>query len=159
MTIKSVHFWLLLAAAWGFSAGCARFESMGGSMQERMSSTPPRARVVEGEFRQVYEAARLAMLKLGYEFSGGGPAQGRLEGQSRIGGGDDFRSSRQRTISVHLQPAGSRTVEVQVLLTEIIEESFSRAANPATATPVRDPTGYDVFFDELERQLHGRKGE
>ncbi len=147
----------LLAAAWSLVAGCASVESMRSSMKDRISGAPPKIRVVEGDPRQVYEAARLTMGKLGYQVTAGGPAQGRLEGLSRIDGGDDFKSSRQRAISVHLQPEDGGTVAVQVRLSEIVEDSFSRLANPATETPLRDSAGYDAFFEELARQLQGLK--
>lgn len=150
---------LLLAATCSLVAGCASVESVRNTMRERISGAPPKVRVVEGDPRQVYEAARLTTERLGYEVTTGGPAQGRLEGLSRIGGGDDFKSSRQRAISVHLQPGDGGTVAVQVRLTEIVEDSFSRLDNPATETVLRDPAGYDAFFDELARQLQGLKGK
>lgn len=149
----------LLAAACSLVAGCASVESVRSSMKDRISGGPPKVRVVEGEARQVYEAARLTMEKLGYQLTTGGPAQGRLDGLSRIGGGDDFKSSRQRAISVHLQPDEGGTVEVRVRLSEIVEDSFSRLANSATETPLRDSAGYDAFFEELARQLQGLKGK
>jgi hypothetical protein len=44
-------------------------------------------------------------------------------------------------------------VELQVKMTELIEEDSSRSALPATETPVRDPAAYEVFFNEVERRL------
>ena len=149
----------LLAVAWSLVAGCASIESVRSTVKERIEGVPPKVRIVQGEQRQVYEAARLAIDKLGYQQVGGGPAQGRLEGLSRIGGGDDFRSSRQRSISIRLLPREGGNVEVQVLLQEIIEDNFNKLANSATETPLRDSAGYDAFFEELERQLQGMKGK
>lgn len=149
----------LLAAAWSLVAGCASVESMRSSMKDRISGAPPKMRVVEGDPRQVYEAARLTMEKLGYELTTGGPAQGKLEGLSRIGGGGDFKSSRQRAISVHLQPENGGTVAVEIRLSEIVEDSFNGLANSATETPLRDSAGYDAFFEELARQMQGLKGK
>ena len=150
---------LLLAATCSLVAGCASVETMRNAVKERIVGAPPKMRVVEGDPRQVYEAARLTIEKLGYQVTTGGPAQGRLEGLSRIGGGDDFKSSRQRAISVHLQPEEGGSVVVQVRLSEIVEDSFNRLANPATETPRRDSAGYDAFFEELARQLQGPKGK
>ena len=149
----------LLVVTWGLGGGCASIESVRSTMRDRIAGVPPKIRNVEGDPRMVYEAARLTMEKLGYQQVSGGPAQGRLEGLSRIGGGDDFRSSRQRSISIHLLPREGGNVEVQVLLQEIIEDNFNKLANPATETPLRDSAGYDAFFEELERQLQGRKGK
>ena len=63
------------------------------------------------------------------------------------------------SISIHLQPRDDGNIEVQVQLEEIVEDSYNKLANPATATPLRDPAGYDAFFDEMERQLQGLKGK
>jgi hypothetical protein len=149
----------LLVVAWGLGGGCASIESVRSKVEERIEGVPPKVRIVQGEPRQVYEAARLTIDKLGYQQTSGGPAQGRLEGLSHIGGGDDFRSSRQRSISIHLLPRGDGNVEVQVRLQEIVEDSYNKLANPATETPLRDSAGYGAFFDEMERQLQGLKGK
>jgi hypothetical protein len=159
MRKKTIGRLSLLFAMWGLVAGCASIESVRSTVQERIEGVPPKVRLVKGEQRQVYEAARLAMDKLGYRQTSGGPAQGRLEGLSHIGAGDNFRSSRQRSISVHLLPRDGGDIEVQVQLQEIIEDSYNKLANPATETPLRDSAGYDAFFEELERQLQGQKGK
>jgi len=159
MRRKTIGPLFLLIVAWSLVAGCASIESVRSTVQERIEGVPPKVRLVQGEQHQVYEAARRAMDKLGYEQTSGGPAQGRLEGLSHIGAGDNFRSSRQRSISVHLLPREGGAIEVQVQLKEIIEDSYDKLANPATETPLRDSAGYDAFFEELERQLQGGKGK
>ena len=144
---------LLLAAVCGLLAGCESVESVRSTMRDRFSGVSPKVRTVAGNPRLVYEAARQTMERLGYEFTGGGPAQGRLEGLSRVGGGDGIRSSRQRSISIHLQGLDDNKVEVQVQMTEIVEEDFNRSTRPATETPLRDSPAFDIFFNELERNL------
>jgi len=149
----------LLVVAWSLGGGCASIESMRSAVKYRIAGEPPKIRSVAGDPYKVYEAARLALEKLGYQQVSGGPAQGRLEGLSRIGGGDDFRSSRQRSISIHLLPREGGNVEVQVQLEEIVEDSYNKLSNPATETPLRDSAGYDAFFEELARQLQGMQGK
>jgi len=127
-------------------------ESVRGTVRDRFSGVPPKVRTVDGNSRRVYEAARQAMERLGYQFTNGGPAQGRLEGLSRIGEGDDFRSSRQRSISINLEDLDGGKVEVQVQITEIIEEDFDRSAMPPTETPLLDSP---AFFAQ-GRQFSGR---
>ena len=159
MNLKTLRSFILLAAAWGFLSGCDSLESVRDTVKDRVAGVPPKVRVVDGESRGTYEAARLAMEKLGYRFAGGGPAQGRLEGLTRIDGGRDFGSSRQRSITIHLEPLDGGKIEVQVLLTEIVDEGSERAAGGPTETPLRESSGYDIFFAELERQLQGGKGK
>jgi hypothetical protein len=133
--------------------GCTSMDSVESKMKDRMVTVPPRVRVVSGDVKQVYEAARQAMEHADYHFTEGGPAQGRLEGLSRIEGGSGFDSSMQRSIAIHLEPLDGGRVEIQLKLTEIIEEDSGRSASPATETPVRDPAAYDAFFEEVERRL------
>jgi hypothetical protein len=159
MNLKTTRSFILLAAVGGFLGGCTSIESMRDTVRDRVVGVPPKIRVIEGESRQSYEAARLAMEKLGYHFASGGPAQGRLEGLTQIGGGRDFGSSRQRSISIHLEPLDGGRIEVQVLLTEIVEEDSDRVSGAPVATPLRESAGYDTYFAELERQLQTSKGK
>jgi hypothetical protein len=145
--------WILLAVLVALGGGCTSMESVRSTVNDRVGGVPPRVRTVNGGLPRVYEAARQAMERLGYHFTGGGPAQGRLEGFSRIEGDDNFRSSRQRGISIRLAGLEGDRVELQVKMTELIEEDSSRSAMPAIETPVRDPAAYEVFFNEVERRL------
>lgn len=147
---------LVLAAGWGLLAGC---ESVRDSVRERFTSMPPQMRVVPGDAKQVFAAARLAMARFGYSMVRGGPAQGEIEGVTRIGGGEDFRSSQQREITIQLEALGNGSAEVRVLIKEIVEDQFSKVSNPATETSVRDVSVYDAFFEELQRQLQGVAGK
>lgn len=159
MTTKSLSPILPLVAAWVLWAGCESLHSVRESVRERIVGVPPHVRVVQGDEKQVYTAARLAMTNLGYEMTRGGPAQGELEGLSRIGGGDDFRSARQREITINLQPGADGNIEVRVWLKEIVESDFNRTSNPATETPLRDEAAFDTFFDTLQVQLQGLAGK
>ena len=146
---------LLLVATGALLAGCESLHSMRESVKDRIVGAPPHVRVVNGDEKQVFTAAKLAMAKLGYDFVRGGPAQGLLEGLSRIDSGATIRSSRQRSITINLQPGTEGTVEVQVWIKEIEESDFDRASNPATEVPLRDSAAFDVFFDTLQQFLQG----
>lgn len=152
MKVSVARTLILMAVVAGMPAGC---DSVRESMRERFTPMQPKVRIVQGDSKQVFTAARAAMGRLGFEMVRGGPAQGELEGLTPIGGGNDLQSSRQRDMTVHLTALGDGRVEVRVLIQEIEEDRYSRLSNPATSTPVRDPTVYDTFFDELERQLQG----
>lgn len=159
MTLKPLYCLVLIAAVGGFLGGCESFESAGGTLRDRMTGVPPKVRVFAGEPRQVYAAARRAMELQEYRYLSGGPAQGRLEGITRIGLGRDFGSSRQRSISIQLEPLDGGQTQVSVLLTEIAQDSADGAAGGPTETPLRDSSSYEVFFAELQRQLQSGKVE
>jgi len=150
---------LLLVATGALLAGCESFHSVRDSVRERIVGAPPHVRVVNGDEKQVFAAAKLAMAKLGYEFVRGGPAQGLLEGLSRIDSGATIRSSRQRSITINLQPGTEGTVEVQVWIKEIEQSDFDRASNPASEVPLRDSAAFDVFFDALQQAMQGAAGK
>jgi hypothetical protein len=128
-------------------------DSVRSKVKDRIVGVPPRVKTVDGTTEQVFRAARQAMEKFGYRFTDGGPAQGRLEGFSRVQGGDDFSSARQRAIKIQLESLDGGQVEIQVRMTEINEEDSSHSSIPATETPVRDSSLYDAFFQEIEQQL------
>jgi hypothetical protein len=153
--MKTTARWPLLlgAAIASLLAGCASIHSVRESVRERFVGTPPRVRTVQGDEKQVFAAARRALAKLGFQFERGGPAQGELEAISGIGTGDDFHSSRQRTITIHLLPGAEGHVEVEVWMKEIVESDFDRATSPATEAPLRDPAAFDAFFDALQEEL------
>lgn len=155
MVLKNIALHILLAASLGFLAGCESFDSMRESVKDRFAPVVPVTRVFTGTPREVYEAARIAMVALGYEVVRGGAAQGRLEGVSRIGSAGEFGSSRQREISIRLQSMEGGKVEIAVELKEAVEESFNKLSSSATETPVRDPASFEAFFGELARRLPG----
>jgi hypothetical protein len=159
MNMTKPRLFVLVVAISALLAGCESIHSMRESVRQRIVGVPPHVRVVPGNEKQVFAAARLAMAKLGYQTVRGGPAQGELEGLTRIGGGDDFRSSRQREITINLLPGEAGVIEVRVWLKEIVENDFDRAANPATEMPVRDAAAYDAFFDELQLQVQSLAGK
>ena len=113
----------------------------------------PRSQVFQGEQKAVYAAVRTAAEGLGYKFVSGGPAEGRLEARSGIGGGDDPGSARQISMKVELSPAAESGTEVEVSLVEIIEENPANQPGMATQTPLRDTPLYDVFFHSVQTAL------
>jgi len=144
---------IVLAVAGIVLAGCTQFESV----KDRFTPAPPQSRVVRGEPRQVYDAARLAMEKIGYQFANGGPAQGRLEGISAIARGGSFGAAEQRSITISLRPAEAGQVEVRVLIKETIERDSDRSTAMATEESLRDPAPYERFFGLLEQLLKSGK--
>ena len=159
MNITKPRLFVLVVAISAILAGCESIHSMRESVRERIVGVPPHVRVVQGDEKQVFAAARLAMAKLGYQMVRGGPAQGELEGLTRVGAGEDFHSSRQREITINLLPGEAGTIEVRVWLKEIQENDYGRVSNPASEMPVRNAAAYDAFFEELQRQVQGLAGK
>jgi hypothetical protein len=113
----------------------------------------PRTRTYPADQRAVYEAAKAAAGAMEFRFVRGGPAQGELEALGAISPGDEPGSSRQISMKVHLTPAAESGTDVEVSLTETIEEASASEKGLATETPLRDTPLYEVFFRNLQTAL------
>jgi hypothetical protein len=78
---------------------------------------------------------------------------GELEALGAISAGDEPGSSRQISMKVHLTPAAESGTDVEVSLTETIEEASASEKGLATETPLRDTPLYEVFFRNLQTAL------
>jgi len=153
MNLRTFRNALLLLLAGLLLGGCESFESVRENFRDRVTGVPPKTHVVAGEAATVFQAARAVMERSGYAFSGGGAAQGRLEGLTRIDRGGEFGASRQRSISIHLVPAEPGKIEVQVLITEIVEEASGHGGGATDQRELRDSAEYGSFFADLEHEL------
>jgi hypothetical protein len=131
-------------------AGC---ESMPGKGGGRPGPPPDRARIFQGDPRAVYDAAKVALGQMDFKVTGGGPAQGRIEGVSKLSTGDSLRSTRQISISVRILEVAGGSCEVSVVLKEVIEADTYERQGFATESPLRDTPYYDVFFNNLGQAL------
>ena len=113
----------------------------------------PRTRIFQADLRAAYEAARSAADQMGYRYVRGGPAEGRLEELSAISAGDEPGSSRQISMSVHLDPADEGGTAVTVAFGEILETDSASVPGFATQTPLRGTPQYEVFFRDLQNAL------
>ena len=130
-------------------AGCTQIESV----KDRFTPAQPQSRVVQGEARVVYDAARQTMEKMGYRLTGGGPAQGSLEGVTDIARGGSFGAAQQRSIEIRLEPAEAGATEIRVLIRETVEREGEGLSGTATDQALRDPAAYERFFQILNSLL------
>jgi hypothetical protein len=113
----------------------------------------PRTRVVQGDQKAVYEAARAAADSMGYHYIKGGPAQGELVEMTGISTGDETGSSRQIAMRVRLEPDVEGSTSVSVAFDEILEADSSTQPGIATETPMKDTPLYEVFFRKVQEAL------
>jgi hypothetical protein len=114
----------------------------------------PRTRTFQADQKATYEAVKAAADAMGYRFVRGGPAEGKLEALSGISEGEDPGSSHQISMKVHLSPAAEAGTDVEVSLTEMIEEATTNQPAMATQTPLRDTPLYEVFFRNIQTSLN-----
>jgi hypothetical protein len=113
----------------------------------------PKSRIFQANQKATYEAARKAVDEMEFRFQKGGPAEGKLEALSPIGGGDDIGSARQISMKVTMQPGPESGTEVEVSLTEILVSDATNQQGMATQTPLLDTPLYDVFFKDIQTYL------
>jgi hypothetical protein len=137
----------LLAAALALG-GCA----VADSVRERVAAeSSPHARVFASDPRTTYAAARAALDPMGFTFTRGGPAEGRMEALSAVLPGEAGENARQVSLQAEFHSAEGGT-EVRVTLKEIIEDDAARLGM-ATTTGLRDTPLYEVFFHAIQANL------
>jgi hypothetical protein len=138
---------LLLAGAL-LLGGCA----VADSVRERVAEDhAPHTRIFAAEPRATYAAAHAALEPLGFNFTHGGPAEGRMDALSSVMPGEAGENARQVSLHAEFHSAEGGT-EVKVTLKEIIEDD-SAHLGMATTTGLRDTPLYEVFFHAIQANL------
>ena len=140
---------LVLALAGCGSVG-ADFKT---SVSEKFTGPTYRTKVVTADGRAAYEAAKLAVEKLGFRVTGGGPAQGRIEALNQLSANDSLQGARQLALKVKLSPLTTGGTELAMLITEQVQDDFNKGTGQVTETPLRESAIYEVFFRTVEQTL------
>jgi hypothetical protein len=149
----------LIALVLGLS-GCESLSDATSSVREKLAAREePRTHSYTTPQRATYEAARVAVVEMGFKVTRGGAAQGELDAVSDVSSNDTLRGSRQITLKLRLRPALDGGTDASILLQEIIESDSSGRPGMGTATPLRDTPLYEVFFRTVQQKLDApRKG-
>jgi hypothetical protein len=139
-------------------AGC---EQVPESIRERVpggGAAQPRVQVFQADPKATFAAAKAALDQMGYKFTGGGPAQGRMEAMSEISPGDWPGSSHQFSLHADFRPApdGPGT-QVTVRMTEVIEADSTNHPGQGTENALTDTPLVDVFFHAIQQNLAPQK--
>lgn len=139
-------------------SGCESFSDATSSVREKLSAREqPRTHIYKAPQRATYDAARIAVERVGFRFIRGGAAQGELEAVSGLSSSDTLRGSRQVTLKLRLNATLEGGTEASLLLSEIIESDSSGRAGQGTSTTLRDTPLYEVFFRNVQQALDAPK--
>ncbi len=136
-------------------AGC-------GDVAERVRArlpmeAPPQVQTFAADPRATYAAALAAARQMGFRFTRGGPAQGRLEAISTVAAGEQPGSAHQYSLAARFHPSLDGTgTELSLRITEIVEDDSERRQGEGTETALRDSSLYRTFFRAVA-QLLGTK--
>jgi hypothetical protein len=132
-------------------AGC---EGVPDTMREGLGlEVPPHVRVFPATQKATYTAAKAALGSMGYRFVKGGPAQGLLEAISDVSAGESMTSAHQFKLKATFEPAAEGGTEVNVKMTEVIEDDTEHQLGRATESPLTDTPLYEVFFRGIQQEL------
>jgi hypothetical protein len=144
---------LALALGAALLAGC---DSTDFSQDVKTALGPrekPRSRVFQADERPTYAAVKTAAEEMGYRVVHGGPAEEELEALSPITEGEQPGDSRQISMKVTLSPAAESGTNVEIALTEVIEDRIPNIPGVATQSPLTDTPLYEVFFRNVQQAL------
>jgi hypothetical protein len=147
-----MRFVLTAFAAALLLSGCDSVRSVPQNVREKFTGPTFQKRVVAADQRKTYEAAKASLPKIGFQFTRGGPAQGRLEALNRISSGGPIGGVRQMSLEMNLTPVPEGT-EIALLFSEIREDDFASRPGSASSTPLHDGVVYDSFFRQIEQAL------
>jgi hypothetical protein len=139
-----------LGLGWG---GCESMRGgVAGRIREKFTGPVYETRGFAVTPERAFDAARNAVEQMGFRVTRAGQAQGVIAGLGKIASDNELRGSRQRTISVRLTLERD-TVQIGVLITEIVEDDFGGGPRQATEVPYRESPLYTVFFRNVEQGL------
>ena len=134
-------------------SGCDSLTDTSAMVRGLSSRGQPKTHAFAGDPHAVYTAAKASLDAIDFRYTGGGPAQGRLEALSGLSQGDSARSTRQVALKATFEPSPDGGTEVSLLLSEYNEADSSNHPGMTTETPLTDTPLYEVFFRELQKNL------
>ena len=130
--------------------GC---ESIGEQLQARFTPEPPRLKVFASDYEQVFEATKLVLSEMGYRSIRGRASSRRLSGVSRVNGNDALSGASQISLKVEFIETMPGETEMQVWMTEVVEDQYTQSGGYATQMPIRSDLLYNMLFRGVELLL------
>lgn len=148
--MKTKTFWcLLLGGLWLGLAGC---ESTGG-LGERLRLVEPARRSFESPVAPVFTSARQALQRMGFKITRASASSGRIDAVNAVRADAALRGSSQIDVKIVIESNLADGSEMQVWMTEVVEDRFTQAGGLGTRTPLRASPLYQVLFRETAKGL------
>ena len=130
--------------------GC---ESIGERLQAKFTPEPPRVKVFTSDYEQVFEVTKLVLSEMGYRSIRGRLSSRRLTGVSRMNANDALSGASQISIKVEFLESMPGETEMQVWMTEVVEDQFTQSGGYATQMPIQGNLPYNMLFRGVELML------
>ena len=131
-------------------SGC---ESIGERLQARFTSEPPRVKLLASDYEQVFDATKVVLSEMGYRSIRGRASSRKLSGVSRVNANDELSGASQITVKVEFIETMPGETEMQVWMTEVVEDQFTQSGGYGTQMPVRGDLLYNMLFRGVELML------
>lgn len=136
----------LLAVMIGLS-GC---ESIGERLQARFTPEPPRVELFTSDYEQVFDATKLVLSEMGFRSIRGRASSRKLTGVSRLNANDALSGASQISMKVEFVETMPGETEMQVWITEVVEDQFTQSGGYGTQRPIRGDLLYNMLFRGVE---------
>lgn len=154
MTLRALFPLCLASASLLISPGCESVRSdIREGVREKIAGPQYRERAFGGDARATFDAARRAVIAMGFRVDrAGGAAQGKIVAFGGLQAGQDLAASRQIRLQIDISPYGNES-RVRALFTEVLEDDFARGPGHATENSLKDSPLYEVLFRRIEDGL------
>ena len=131
-------------------AGC---ESIGDRLKSRFTPEPPRVRQFTGDYDQIFEVTKLVLSEMGFRSIRGRAGSKKLTGVSRVNVNDAMSGASQVTVKILFVETMPDETELQVWMTEVVEDEFSQSGGYGTQRPLQGELLYNLLFRGMEQVL------
>ena len=153
MKLRSLLPLSVIGACCFVAVGCEAVRSdIREGVREKVSGPRYRENTFSADSRATYEAARRAVLAMGYRIERAGAAQGNIEAFGGLQSGQDLAASRQIRLQIDISAYGTES-RLRALFTEVLEDDFSRGPGHATENGLKDTPLYEVLFRRIDEGL------
>jgi len=139
----------LIAVMLGLS-GC---ETIGERLQARFTPEPPRVKLFTSNYEQVFAATKQMLAEMGFRSIRGRASSRKLTGVSRVNANDALSGASQISLKVEFIETMPGETEMQVWMTEVVEDQYTQSGGYATQMPVRGDLLYNMLFRGVELML------
>jgi len=139
----------LLAVMIGLT-GC---ESLGERLRAKFTSEPPRVKLLTVGYEQTFETTKLVLSEMGFRSIRGRVSSRKLTGVSRVNANDELSGASQIFVRVEFIDTVPGETEMQVWMTELVEDEFTQSGGYGTQMPIQGDLLYNMLFRSVELML------
>jgi len=130
--------------------GC---DSIGDRLQAKFTPQPPRIKVVPADYAEVFAVTKRVLSEMGFRSIRGREGAMKLTGVSRVNSNDAMSGASQITVKVVFTEAIPGETELQVWMTEVVEDQFTQSGGYGTQMPLQGELLYNMLFRGVELGL------